>query len=189
MFDIPICSIMMALILLSILTSFTKSKVGIMVSKKYIIAFFIVLTLWASGFAAKKQQAPNFSLKDINGKEVSLSSFRGKIVVLNFWATWCAPCLRDMPSLESFHKKYGDDVQVLGIAVVSKSSDIPKQIKRTGITYPVLLGTKKTIAAYNNFYSIPQTFIINRSGEIEKQIDGSFDLNQLEKELKILLNP
>ena len=132
--------------------------------------------------------AANFVLKDTSGKEYTLEDFKGKVVVINFWATWCAPCLREMPALESLYQKYKNDgVQVVGIVVVSNKNDIAAKLKKTGITYPILLGSKKTIAAYGNFYSIPQTFIIGRDGKILKQLAGSNTYSTLEKEIKAVL--
>lgn len=148
----------------------------------------LICVVFLQGYAVDKQQAANFTLEDLQGNKIALSDYKGKVVVLNFWATWCAPCLRDMPVFENIHKKYSDDVQVLGIAVVSKLKDIPKQANRARISYPILFGSKKIIADYNNFYSIPQTFILNRDGEVVTQIDGSVTARELEKELEAVLD-
>lgn len=135
------------------------------------------------------QQAKNFSLKDTAGNNFTLSELRGEIVVLNFWATWCVPCLREMPELEKLYQNYKDKgVKVVGIAVVSNKKDIPRQTEKVGVTYPVLLGDKKIISDYNQFYSIPQTFIIDRDGNIVKQLSGSHDYAVFEKELQKVLN-
>ncbi|HGY54269.1 MAG TPA: TlpA family protein disulfide reductase [Caldithrix abyssi] len=153
---------------------------------------YLSLVLFIAGILSAKslneRYAANFTLKDTSGEEYSLSDFKGKIVILNFWATWCAPCLREMPDLEQINKKYKDQgVQVIGIVVVSKLEDVASTLRKTGVTYPILYGSKKTIAAYDNFYSIPQTFIIGRDGKILKRLSGSNSYSTFEKEIKAVL--
>jgi len=158
---------------------------------KTIIRYIGLVLLIAGILSAKslnERYAANFTLKDTSGKEYSLSDFRGKVVILNFWATWCAPCLREMPALEQINIKYKDKgVQVIGIVVVSNLDDVASKLEKTGVTYPVLLGSKKTIADYDNFYSIPQTFIIGPDGKILKRLSGSNTFSTLEKEIKAVL--
>ncbi len=159
--------------------------------KKNIIKYTGIILFICGILSAKSinnRYAANFTLKDTSGKEYSLNDFKGQVVVLNFWATWCVPCLREMPALEQLNLKYRNDgVQVIGIVVVSNKNDIAPKLKKTGITYPILLGSKKTIADYGNFYSIPQTFIIGRDGKILKQFSGSNTFSTLEKEIKAVL--
>lgn len=135
-----------------------------------------------------RQEASPFQLRDLNGKDVSLSDFKGKVIVLNFWATWSAPSLREMPELEKLKQTFAEgNVQVLGIAVVSRSEEIPKQVKATGVTYPVLLGDKQIIADYGYFTSIPITFIIDREGIVVKALEGAVDYSVLEREIHAAL--
>ena len=153
---------------------------------------FVGITLFICSILMAKslndRYAADFVLKDTSGKEYAYNDFKGKVVILNFWATWCAPCLREMPALELLYQKYKNEgLQVIGIVVVSNKNDIAPKLKKTGVTYPVLLGSKKTIAAYGNFYSIPQTFIIGRDGKILKQLSGSNTYSALEKEIKAVL--
>jgi thiol-disulfide isomerase/thioredoxin len=136
-----------------------------------------------------RQEASPFQLRDLNGKDVSLSDFTGKVIVLNFWATWSAPSLREMPELEKLKQTFAEgNVQVLGIAVVSRSEEIPKQVKATGVTYPVLLGDKQIIADYGYFTSIPMTFIIDRQGTVVKALEGAVDYAALEREIQAALS-
>lgn len=159
-----------------------------------IIFSLILLMLYPlGGLRAKVSQvqkfgAQNFKLHDLTGNEIRLSDFRGKVVLLNFWATWCAPCLREMPLLEKLHQNYkNQDVQIIGIAVVSRTEDIPKTIEATGVTYPILSGNMQVIADYGYFTSIPQSFIISRDGTIIKEMEGSFDYTDFEKEIRAAL--
>lgn len=165
--------------------------------RKYIIQIsYLVLMLVLVGVivalakpSAGKAKAFNFTLPDLNGKQVSLSDFQGKIVVLNFWATWCAPCMREMPELEKIQQNYQNrNVQVIGIVVVSNEKEIDRQVEYTGVTYPILIGNKKTIADYGKFTSIPHTFIIDSDGKIQKQFDGSQKYDDFARELDVLLN-
>jgi len=132
--------------------------------------------------------APDFSLPSLKGNTVSLKDFRGKLVVLNFWASWAAPCLREMPNLERLNQVYKDSsVQVLGIAVVSDPNDIPQKVRMTGVTYPILLGTKELIARYGSFSDLPTTFIINSQGIIIKELNGSHEYRMLLKAIHTLI--
>lgn len=159
------------------------------------LIIFLSLILYSFNFnnyngkTLKNKKAVDFTLTDINGKEISLSDFRGKIILLNFWATWSASSLKEMSYLKELAQNYKDKIQVIGIAVVSKKSEIPKKVKSAGVTYPVLYGTKKTIADYGFFNAIPNTFIIDRNGIIAKELPGSHKFEELEKALKSILYP
>jgi len=136
----------------------------------------------------EKHEAYNFKLEDLNGNKISLNEYRGKVVLINFWAYWCAPCIREMPVLVKIYQNYKEqDVQVLGIAIVSRGNEIPKKVNTTGVTYPILLGDKQIIADYGYFTSIPQTFIVGRDGIIIKEMEGSYDYSEFDKEIKAAL--
>jgi len=139
-------------------------------------------------YSLKKRCAGDFSLPDVNGKMISMQDFQGKIIVLNFWATWSGPSFRAIQELEKGHQEFSDkNVQVIGIAVLSKEEMIPQRIKETGVTYPILLGTKSLIAKYGNFSSIPNTFVIDRQGKIQAEIPGSYKAKRIEKILTKVL--
>ena len=154
----------------------------------FLVIFFFSLNS-ASGLSEKKHgNAYNFSLFNLDGKIINLSDFEGKVVLLNFWATWCAPCLREMPLLEEFNQLYSDEgLQVIGIAIVSKKKDVPKKANDAGVTFPICVGEKKLIADYGYFTSIPHTFLIDRKGKIVKEFSGSMDKPLVEKEILSLL--
>jgi thiol-disulfide isomerase/thioredoxin len=147
--------------------------------------FFLICSI---SIYADERKAADFTLKDLSGKEVSLSDYKNKIVLLNFWATWCPPCINEMPDLERIYQNYKDkDVQLLGMTVSSKLSQIPKLVKSTGVTYPILVNADDVVADYGGFNSIPQTFIIDQDGNIVKQITGGRDYDGFEREIKPLL--
>ena len=125
------------------------------------------------------QMAPDFTLTSINGEEITLSDYRGKVVVINFWATWCGPCRYEIPMLIEFQELYGTDkLIVLGVAINSGSKEaVEKFADEFNITYPILYGSDeelgKLVYMYGNFASIPSTFIVNRKGEVTNFIKGA----------------
>ncbi len=161
---------------------------------KRIIHFSILVALFfsVSSFSSfsgrrvpvKNKKASQFRLEALTGEQIALADYRGKVVVLNFWASWCAPCLREMPNLEKLYNKYRlRGIQVIGIAVVSNESDVPQKVLQTGVTYPILFGNKRLIARYGSFSDLPTTFIIDEKGTILRQLSGSSDYKTLEKEI------
>lgn len=114
------------------------------------------------------QAAPAFALVDLNGKKVSLADFKGKPVLVNFWATWCGPCKLEMPWLEEFSRKYaGQGLVVLGIA----ADDAPKNViasvaKKAGATYPILLKDDKVENLYGGVEYLPETFYVGQNGKV-----------------------
>ena len=140
------------------------------------------------------QMAPDFTLPAIDGGEITLSDYKGKIVVLNFWATWCEPCKFEIPILNDLYDTYGkDDFIVIGVAINSGSKDdIEKFAKKYEITYPVVYGSDKELGKivymYGNFTSIPSTFFINRKDEVTNFFRGAQSKNTLETAIQSLLN-
>jgi peroxiredoxin len=110
--------------------------------------------------------APDFELTSLDGKRVKLSDYRGKAVLLNFWATWCSPCKVEMPWFVDLQKKYGNDgLVVLGVAMDdSDSAKIAQFASEMGVNYPVLLGTDKVSEEYGNVEFLPTSFYIDREG-------------------------
>lgn len=155
---------------------------------KKTIILLLLLPLLVQARQMKSRSAEDFSFPDTAGKQVSLSSFRGKIVVLNFWATWCGPCLREMPRLEKLSQEFAaDDVQVLGVAIVSNPDDVPERIRTTGVTYPILIGDKSVVPGYGYFTAIPHTFIIDEQGVVREELPGSQDLSTLRQAVRKVL--
>ena len=118
---------------------------------------------------------PAFTLVDVEGKKVSLADYKGKPVLVNFWATWCAPCKLEMPWFEEFHKKYADLV-ILGIA----ADDAPKAAivataKKLGVDYSVLLVNDQVTAAYGGVEYLPETFYVGRDGKVMLETAGMSD--------------
>ncbi len=112
--------------------------------------------------------AYDFSLQSVSGKTVKLTDYKGKVVILDFWATWCGPCRRGIPDLIDIQKKYKNKVAVLGISLDQDNTkaDLVPFIKNIGINYPVLYANMDVVMNYGNIQAIPTTFIIDQSGKI-----------------------
>ena len=121
--------------------------------------------------------APAFALVDLNGKKVSLADFKGKPVMINFWATWCGPCKLEMPWLEEFHQRYAPQgLVILGIA----SDEAPKGLvqataKKLGVTYPILLTDTKVEQPYGGVETLPESFYVDRAGNVAIETAGMKD--------------
>ena len=135
--------------------------------------------------------APGWELKDLDGKTVHSSDFKGKIVVLDFWATWCQPCRAEIPGFIELQKKYqGQGLAIVGISVDQAGLDTIKSFaKKLGINYPVVLTDAKIDAAYGGIDGLPTTLIIDRSGRIVKRHLGFTEKSEIESEIKPLLKP
>jgi len=135
----------------------------------------------------------NFTLPELNGKPHSLEEWRGKIIVLNFWATWCPPCREEIPLLIALQKKRAaEGLQVVSVAIDNETAVRPYR-QSAGINYPVLMGGDEAldlVARYgNNMGALPFTVIIDRGGAIVARKLGAFTRNELESLVEPLLSP
>ncbi|HKW17448.1 MAG TPA: TlpA disulfide reductase family protein [Terriglobales bacterium] len=132
------------------------------------------------------QPAPDFSLSSLDGKTMKLSDFRGKAVLLNFWATWCEPCKVEMPWFVDLQKKYAPQgLQVLGVAMDDASpEDIASFAQKMGVNYPVLIGKEEVGAQYGGIEYLPSTFYINRDGKILDHVFGLVSKSEIESDIQ-----
>jgi cytochrome c biogenesis protein CcmG/thiol:disulfide interchange protein DsbE len=130
--------------------------------------------------------APDFTLPSLDGRKVKLSDFRGKAVLLNFWATWCPPCKVEMPWFADLQKQYADDgLVVLGVAMDdTEPATIAKFASDLGVNYQVLLGTDKVSDDYGDVQYLPTTFYIGRDGTIVDKMTGLLDRKEIESAVK-----
>ena len=171
-----------------------NNKVRIMkLTKYFFITLFMMLTLNAFSCSREsseenatledqmneqvkdnKNKAPDFNLVSTDGKKINLSDYKGKIVILDFWATWCGPCRMGVPDLVSIQKEFKDKVAVIGISLDDERTmdDILPFMKEYGINYPVVYGTNQVVVDYGYIQAIPTTFVINAKGYIVDQYVG-----------------
>ena len=154
-----------------------------------IIVSFAVLILSISCSKDSYQQAPQFTLRSIDGKMVSLSDFKGKVVILDFWATWCPPCRKEIPSFIELYQQYkGKGLEIIGIALDRQGPSVVEPfVKKTGINYHILYPTRKVIIDYGGIESIPTTFIIDKKGKIRHKYVGYRGKKLFEARIKELL--
>jgi thiol-disulfide isomerase/thioredoxin len=126
------------------------------------------------GIGGDERQSPSFSFTTLDGTAIDSNELRGKVVVLNFWATWCGPCRLEMPSLQSLHEdRGGEGVVVLGVSTDSGSRVVIDDfLAERGITYPVGRATSRMTADFGGIPMIPTTFLIDKEGAIRHEITG-----------------
>jgi thiol-disulfide isomerase/thioredoxin len=131
--------------------------------------------------------APEFELKTLDGKTIHLRDYRGKAVLLNFWATWCVPCKEEMPWLVSFQKQYGPEgLVILGIAMDASVAPVRKFADKMELNYPVLIGAQEIADKYS-VKGLPASIFIDRSGRITDQVPGAASRSFLENEIQLAL--
>ncbi|MGA8090873.1 MAG: TlpA disulfide reductase family protein [Terracidiphilus sp.] len=130
--------------------------------------------------------APEFELRDLNGNQVHLSDFRGKAVVLNFWATWCAPCRRELPWFEEFQKEYGPrGLQIVGVSMDDGGIEaIAPFVRRMGIDYVVLLGDSRVSSLYRGLEVLPTTYYISPRGDVVAYVNGVVSKTDVERDIR-----
>jgi peroxiredoxin len=137
-----------------------------------------------------RKVAPNFALKDADGRTVQLADYRGKVVLLNFWATWCGPCKIEIPWFTDFERRHKDR----GFAVVGISMDedgweaVKPFISEYGINYRILMGNGRTAELYGGVEALPTTFLIDREGRIAAIHEGLVSKSRYERDLNQLLD-
>lgn len=130
------------------------------------------------------QNAPDFTLKTLDGKKAKLSDYRGKKVILNFWASWCSPCKAEIPHMEKYYKKSAkdDNVEILAVNLTKSDKDedyIKDFAKSYDMTYPVLLDTEGEQQEQYEIVTIPTTYIIDTKGKIQNTISGPMDQKKM----------
>ena len=158
-------------------------------TKIFIFAFALfTLGACAQGNALEiGDRAPEFSLRDINGKTVNLSDFKGKAVILNFFASWCPPCRQEVPDFIELERSYGDKgFAMVGIALVT-AKDAKDFSDKYGINYPVLVDDGRVSSIYGPIRSIPTTFVLDKNGKIVKFYIGFRSKDVFEADIKELL--
>lgn len=152
--------------------------------KSFIVYILLTLSLFSFAAFANNKVAPNFDLTDLNGKQVKLSDYKGKVVFLNFWATWCPPCKKEIPDFIELQKKYSNQgFTFIGIALDDYQS-VVKFTKDNKINYPVVIGDEALVKRYGNIRGIPTSFLVGKDGKIAQRYEGFRTKEVFEKDIK-----
>lgn len=147
---------------------------------------FTALPATATGQGTK---APGLALKDLRGRKLRLGDYRGKVVLLNFWATWCPPCRAEMPDLVRMQREYrGRGLRVVGVTYPPQTAaEVRRFVRELKVNYPVALGTKETRALFGGSETLPVTVVIDRGGNVRDVIEGILLPQEFERKIKPLL--
>jgi thiol-disulfide isomerase/thioredoxin len=134
-------------------------------------------------------KAPEFTLPTTDGKDIKLAEYKGKVVILDFWATWCGPCRKGIPDLIELQKEYGKDIVVIGISLDENTKgEVVPFMQKIGINYPVAYGTLEVTQQYGGVEAIPTSFVINKNGEIVDKYIGLVPKSEYTEVINKLLN-
>jgi len=129
--------------------------------------------------------APEFSLQDLDGKPLDLQSYRGKVVLLDFWATWCAPCRTEIPHFVKLQSQYSDQgLQIIGISMDDGAKPVRQFYQEFKMNYPVAVGNEQVAEAYGGVLGLPVTFLIGRDGRIAAKFTGAVEIATLEQAIQ-----
>ncbi|WP_420240035.1 TlpA family protein disulfide reductase [Telmatobacter bradus] len=159
------------------------------------VAVLLYLLIVCAGLShAQKPQpmigsvVPDFERSDLHGNRVRVSVLRGHVVLLNFWATWCAPCQQEMPVFVEWQKKYaGQGLQILGVSMDDDDRLVRKLATRLQINYPLMMADKNLLDSYGEILGLPVTLLVDRKGVIRARFEGETHPTEIEKQLRQLL--
>ena len=155
----------------------------------FVIALFLMMGFTPSGAGGKiGSKAADFSLKSTTGKTIKLSDYKNKVVIIDFWATWCGPCRRGIPDLVAIQNEFKNDVVIIGISVDTDTKmEVPKFIKEKGINYAVVFADDAIAKKYGGIEGIPASFVIDKTGLIADAHVGLVPKSILVDKIKSLL--
>ncbi|MDX1545958.1 MAG: TlpA disulfide reductase family protein [Rhodothermales bacterium] len=138
--------------------------------------------------AADLGPAPAFTLPTLGGDSLSLRDYRGEVVLLNFWATWCTPCIAEMPDLTALHEELEPHgLTVVGISVNEEAALIQPFAERLNVTYPLALDDGSVAEAYGGVWALPTTYLIDADGQIVQRVIGLFPVEEMRPQLRTML--
>lgn len=138
------------------------------------------------GFIRVGDSAPVFQTVDLAGTTVALQEYRGRVVVVNFWATWCPPCRVEMPELDAYQAEMGDRIAILGINVGEPSDAIVPFVRQHGLRFPILLDERGAIAASYGVTGLPTSLILDRVGGVRERVTGAMTRDTLARRVERL---
>ena len=159
------------------------------------VAIGVINRRWApahkvsAGPGGESKLAPDFSLTDLDGRKLNLADYKGKVVLLDFWATWCGPCRTEIPHFVEMQNKYGPDgFQVIGISMDDDAKPVREFYQQYKLNYPVAVGDDKLADRYGGVLGLPVNFIIDREGRIYAKHLGATDVSVFDQEVQDLLS-
>ena len=154
--------------------------------KKIISIIFLMISLVSFSNSAK---APDFNLKDQYGVVHSLENYKGKVIFLSFWATWCPPCKKEMPDIENIYKEYGEnkkDVVILGVNS-EKENEVKKFLKDKGYTFPTVIDENSEVMRKYFIQAFPTSFVIDKEGNVYGYVMGGLTKEQIKQVIEEVL--
>ncbi|MFD0051185.1 peroxiredoxin family protein [Actinomycetes bacterium NPDC127524] len=134
------------------------------------------------------EKAPDFDLYTLEGKKVKLSEFKGKKLLINFWATWCEPCKEEMPHLEEFYKNSSSNAVILAVNI-DPENDVEGYARKMGLTFPIILDNQEKSKAVNERYgvaAVPSSFLVDSKGVIRQKFIGAINFDVMKKSMEKL---
>lgn len=156
---------------------------------RVLILVLLLSALQAQVMGQGRGKAPALELRDLRGRTVRLSDYRGKVVLLNFWATWCPPCRAEMPDLVKWQQQYRKKgLRVIGVTFPpTELAEVREFVQSVRVNYPILLGEKETKALFDSGETLPITVVIDRDGKVREVIEGILLEEEFEQKIKPLL--
>lgn len=140
----------------------------------------------AAESALLRKPAPQFVRQDLSGRAVNLRAYRGKVVLLSFWATWCAPCQQELPQFAAWQHEFGG-LQVIAVSMDDDAAPVRALVHKLGLQFPIAMGDAALGKRYGGVLGLPVTFLIARDGTVAERFEGEVPLAQMEKRIEELL--
>jgi peroxiredoxin len=153
-----------------------------------VVAVLLSLPLTAAAAMKIGEVAPDFARDDLSGKQVRLSDHRGKLVLLNFWAAWCAPCREEMPAFSKWQEAFrAEGFQVIGVSMDDDAAEAKEFLTAHPVSYPVVVGDAKLAEHFGGVLGLPLSYLIDAQGRVVARYQGEADLAEMEASLRELL--